>query len=118
MSVMDENRLSGQEGKVVTGVFEPDRRAVEPRATTVAMQAEALVYGDRAKAYGHPKEEFAKVAAMWSVITGHEIKPEHVPLMMIGLKIVREVKKPKEDNLVDICGYALTAEMQRGDRGV
>lgn len=48
---------------------------------------------------------------MWSVILGVEVKPEHVPLCMITAKISRECHSPKQDNRIDIAGYAETLEM-------
>jgi hypothetical protein len=33
------------------------------------------------------------------------ITPRQVALMMIGVKLAREVNTPKRDNLLDIAGY-------------
>ena len=76
-------------------------------------EAERISTGPRQQAYGHPSQDFARTAAMWSAITGASIKPEHVPLMMIALKISREVNRPSRDNLVDIAGYANTKWMMQ-----
>lgn len=48
---------------------------------------------------------------MWSVILDFEVKPEHIPLCMIAAKISRECHSPKQDNRIDIAGYAETLEM-------
>lgn len=66
---------------------------------------------ERGKDYGHPKEDFTRTAIMWSAILGHQVKTTDVPLMMIALKISREVHKHKEDNIEDMQGYAETLKM-------
>lgn len=77
---------------------------------SILLEAEELINGDRQEDYGHPYDDFSKTAAMWSALAGVEIGPEMVPLFMIALKLSRQVHRPKMDNLVDIAGYAGTAE--------
>jgi hypothetical protein len=38
------------------------------------------------------------------------MNPEQVPLMMIAVKLSRQINRPKRDNLVDIAGWARVAE--------
>lgn len=68
-------------------------------------EAAALIYGDREADYGSVTENFGNIAKGWSVLAGTEITPEQVGLMMVWLKISRQVNKPKHDNLVDAAGY-------------
>ena len=83
---------------------------------TVIQEAQRLVYGDRARDYGLAGREAEKVASGWSVITGAKILPEHYPLCMAWLKIVRQTNMPKRDNLVDLAVYAGVAEkIENGD---
>lgn len=70
-----------------------------------------IVYGDRGVDYGHPSEDFARTAKMWSAIFGVEVPIWKVPLAMIAVKISREINQQKEDNLVDIAGYTETLRM-------
>lgn len=79
----------------------------------VLQEAERLVYGPRQACYGHPADDFARTAAMWSVILGTHVEPEQVGLCQIALKISREVNAHKRDNLVDIAGYAGTVALVR-----
>lgn len=64
-----------------------------------------LTSNDRNIQYGDASIEFKKVAIMWSVILGIEVKPHQVPLCMVALKLVREAHKPKRDNRVDGAAY-------------
>jgi|GEM_PF-963328 len=85
--------------------------------------ADELTSGDRNDDYGHPIHDFAKTGMIAGAIL-HEwakeaaryefpipIPPELWGLCMVGVKISREVNKPKADNLVDGCGYFRTVEM-------
>jgi hypothetical protein len=83
---------------------------------TVLQEANRLVYGDRAADYGGALTEAEKVAAGWRVILGADVEPEHYPLCMAWLKIVRQTNKAKRDNLVDLAGYAGVAEKIETDR--
>ena len=86
----------------------------EPKS--ILAEADELVNGDRAKAYGHPSKEFERVAVMWSAILGCTVEPRKVGLCMIALKISRECNAHKRDNLVDIAGYAQTVQMMEDVR--
>jgi len=79
-------------------------------------EAQRLVHGDRGEDYGHPLDDFTKTAKIWSAILGIEVTPEQVSLCMIGVKISRQVNKPKRDNLVDAAGYAETTQMVIDER--
>ena len=69
-------------------------------------QAKRLTSHDRNKAYGHPKEDFARIAAHWGAILGVVVTPKQVALCMIAVKIARECHSTKLDNWVDMAGYA------------
>ena len=77
----------------------------------VLQKAQHLTSRDRNKDYGHPRENFGDIAMMWSIYKGVEFTARDVAMMMILTKVCRDKNKPKEDNLVDIAGYARTAEM-------
>lgn len=73
-----------------------------------------LVLGDRNADYGDPAADYAKVAKMWSgllhPILKRDITPQEAILMMVLLKMSREVHVPKADNIVDAHGYLLCYE--------
>jgi hypothetical protein len=77
----------------------------------ILQEAYALTSGDRAKAYGPAKDNFNKIAELWGAYKGQEFSREDVAMMMILVKVARNTFKKKRDNLVDIAGYARTAEM-------
>lgn len=89
----------------------PPNPEISPRAS-VLREAEALITGDRNKAYGSPTENFANIAALWNVQFGHKLKdgeafsPEDTALAMIHVKMARIIAQPKRDNWTDIAGYA------------
>jgi hypothetical protein len=80
-------------------------------------QAQLLVSGDRQADYGHPIHDFSKTAMIWTAIFSEilvseaSVTPEQVALCMIGVKISREVHRHKDDNIIDMCGYARTLEL-------
>jgi hypothetical protein len=79
-------------------------------------EAKRIVHGERGENYGHPFEDFSRTAIIWSAILDMEVTPEQVALCMVGLKISREVNRPKRDNVVDGAGYFETLEMVKQER--
>lgn len=87
----------------------------------IAAYAARLVSEDRSNQYGHPLDNLDRAARIWSVILECDVTAEQVALCMVGMKIARQVHKPKSDTVVDIVGYALTlhmVEVERAKRGV
>lgn len=74
-------------------------------------EANELVNGDRMAAYGSPRPAYEAQAKVWSGLLAHKLKedltPEDVVLLLSGMKLVREVRKHKRDNMVDLVGYTL-----------
>ena len=82
---------------------------------TILDEANAVAGEDRSRDYGHPRINHERIAAIWSVQLGPKltspITAREVALLMIGMKLAREVNTPKRDNLVDIAGYVKCIEM-------
>lgn len=68
------------------------------------------VLADRRARVDDPQGNFARIAAIWSVVFGHPVTPKQVALAMIGVKLGRECYRPWRDNLVDLAGYAQCAD--------
>lgn len=81
-------------------------------------EAESLVHGPRGVDYGHPLDDFSRTALIWTAILETNITPEQVALCMVGLKLSREVHKPKRDNIVDAHGYLMTYRMVQDERAL
>ena len=85
------------------------------RNTSIADEAVAIVSGARRSAYGHPENNFERIARFWQAyfentgraeakITAADISP-----MMRLLKEARLCDNPTHrDSFVDLIGYALT----------
>ena len=80
--------------------------------TTVLQEAQDIIYGDREQTYGHPNKNLNAIAGLWTEYlnaagkTAFPISAQDVCMMMILMKVARQVNAFKRDNLVDICGYA------------
>lgn len=77
-------------------------------AETIDQEARRLVYGERAKVYGHPRGDFDKIAGIWAAILGTPVTAEQVAVCMAGLKLARLASSPNfRDSQVDVIGYIL-----------
>lgn len=78
---------------------------------SILKEAESLIFGQRADDYGPPKENFNRIAKLWSAYLGYLITEQDVIQLMILLKsarvrgaIVRH-RLPTYDSLLDQAGY-------------
>lgn len=93
---------------------------------TILDQAKEVVYGERQASYGHPYDNHSRsgriIGALldgWlrkqpgfeNIPVVPDIPPRIVCHIMVGTKLSRDVNRPKEDNLVDVAGYAQNAQM-------
>ena len=75
-------------------------------------EAERVVTGDRNNAYGDPRQDFQRTAAMWTALLDqklgdNKIEPHEVAMMMAALKLSRLAWSPgKTDSWLDLAGYA------------
>ena len=98
--------------------------AKPPRPQTIFDVANDLIYGDRNKSYGHPRDNFATTAQMWNAYidrrqASHEarsddafkLEPVDVAYMLALVKMSRLASNPDHsDSRIDICGYIGCAE--------
>lgn len=79
----------------------------------IAKEAEKIVHG-RSKSYGAPDENMKRTAALWSAYLGVSVTPADVAMCMVLVKVARESKTHKRDNLVDGIGYLIVADECNG----
>lgn len=78
---------------------------------TVLAEADGLISGNRDLAYGHPVENFKRLALLWTAhMEAHygihvPLTAEDVGWMLMQLKQSREMNLHKRDNIVDAAGY-------------
>ena len=82
----------------------------------VARDAEAAVE-DRMRSYGHPADNHACTAALWSAWLERrhgfrlELTAADVCWLNVLQKLSREAHSREPDNIVDVIGFAINAEM-------
>jgi hypothetical protein len=79
----------------------------------ILKEAHLLTNAERQAVYGHPADDFKKIAIMTVPIVASEIDPrlKHA-LYMLQVKIARLLNTPDHiDSVVDIAGYANTYAM-------
>jgi len=79
---------------------------VENRDASILTEAHKLVTGDRHEEYGGWREDYQAVADFFRLLSGVKLSPEQCLKFMLAVKLSRESRKHKRDNLVDLCGYA------------
>lgn len=104
-------------GSMATVAGQEAKTKGEEKMTDILEEARK-VCEERGEDYGHPFNDFSRVARLWDVLfegnatmTGHAcIKPEQVAIAMILLKVVRICQSPDfnhKDSRLDLIGYAL-----------
>jgi len=84
---------------------------------SILEEADELINGPRAAAYGEPGAHFTQVAKVWSGLIQHKLKQDveleasDVCFLMASLKIVRETNRKKRDNRRDAAGYIGCADL-------
>lgn len=59
--------------------------------------------------YGSPVPNYKAFAKILEVIFGHDVSPQQAVMVMIGVKMMREIQSDYPgypDNLDDICGFS------------
>ena len=81
--------------------------------------AKRCVCGDREQDYGSPEKNFEKIAEFWSTYMGYPVVAHDVAAMLALLKIARiATGHAKEDNWIDLAGYAACGgEIESGKDG-
>ena len=76
------------------------------KAAKVLEEAIKCITSERASVYGPYENESDRACRIFEIITGIKLEPKHVAILMMCVKLAREANLHKQDNLVDLCGYA------------
>jgi hypothetical protein len=89
---------------------------------SILQEAHRLTHGERNATYAHPFDDYSCTAALFTAILGGKLKSaitaHEMALGMCCVKLSRESRVQKRDNLVDLAGYAWVARMciEEGER--
>jgi hypothetical protein len=78
-------------------------------------EVKRITSGDRRLDYGRPLVNFLRIAIRWSLYLGRVVTPLDVAVMMIEMKLARNQNEYKDDNFIDIMGYAACIESMDED---
>lgn len=81
--------------------------------------AKTCVCSDRNAQYGEPEDNFGVIASLWGAYLGSPVSARDVALMMVLFKVGRAQTALgyKQDNYVDMAGYAACAGEVDHDSG-
>lgn len=80
-------------------------------------EAATLVLGDRQADYGHPLDNYSRLSLVWTGMLAGKLAPsafitaEDCVMLLTAMKLVRQMNRPKRDNIVDAHGYLMVNEM-------
>lgn len=83
---------------------------MDPTTNSVTNGEKLLaILKERQSDYGNPKDYCTRLAAILTAagfeFKGQALNAEHIPLIFLYTKVLRECNKHKDDNLDDINGY-------------
>ena len=103
--------------KIASQIFAPGPGVTAPRSErqNILADAEAAICGPRERDYGHPADNFERIAAGWAAIFGAPVSAAQVALAMDWVKSARLIATPNHrDSWVDKAGYsALGGEVSK-----
>lgn len=67
--------------------------------------AAGLISGERNDDYDTPIRNFQRISDIFFTLSGTKLKPSTIALLMVAVKMGRNVHKHKEDSIIDACGY-------------
>lgn len=97
---------AAQTGKPYVYGAQDETASIERR---ILNQAADAITGDRAESYGPAEDSFETIAQLWNTYAGTDLDAEDVAMMLVLMKVARQMYKHKDDNLIDIAGYAALA---------
>lgn len=80
-------------------------------------EAHRIVHTSRQADYGHPLDNWTLTADLFTAALrpklrdGESISAEMAVLLMVLVKVAREIHRPKRDSRLDLAGYAEVLDM-------
>ena len=102
-------------------IWPPQTGSVSVARECILDEAKRLVFGIREGAYDHPKQNGERFAALMNAYYGAKLgvlapfAPKDYAIVMMLVKLAREMHRHTRDNLVDIAGYAEVLARIEGD---
>lgn len=119
-----EHPLTSREMDFLESFAKTTREHMEPTTRERILEtAKRCVCGDREQDYGSPESNFRTIASLWVDYLSEkedalDIRPHDVAAMLALLKIARiATGHAKEDNWVDLAGYAACGGEIEGGNG-
>lgn len=75
------------------------------------LEKASKIVSSRDERYGEPVKSWEEIATIASILTKKDLSSLDCVLILKIAKLVRESYYPKEDNLIDECGYTLIQDM-------
>jgi hypothetical protein len=83
----------------------PEIQTGAPTMGSILLEADGLVNGDRAKAYGPVEKNWGRTVEIFKAMTGIALTVDDALMFMVAVKLAREANLKRRDNSVDACGY-------------
>ena len=77
-------------------------------ASDYLIEARAIIQ-DRGMDYGHPSDNMARTAALWSAYLEMPVTDYQVAMCMALVKIARSMETAKTDTYIDLAAYVAIA---------
>jgi hypothetical protein len=74
--------------------------------TSLLLQAEKIVNGDRDEQYGNPSQAFQEYSNILKTTFDIDLTPEQICKVQMAIKLGRLKYKFKQDSLLDLIGYS------------
>lgn len=72
---------------------------------SILTEAEELINGERAKAYGPVEMNWGRTVELFNAMTGISLSVKDALLFMVAVKLAREFHDHRRDNITDAAGY-------------
>jgi hypothetical protein len=115
---MEDQMNLNERGDVISRQDDEAKPQTTRPGSEVLLEAHRLVNQDRGEQYGPPHEDYAKVAEIFSAMTGVNLTVKEAVMFPLAMKLARIRTNTfsghdgwHEDSVVDACGYLACLSM-------